>query len=275
MVAWGSYNCSHNLSFSKSGALFFGPGASYAAWQLTINIAPQNGGTVASSPASDFSCSNGVCEGGFSGNITLTATPAENCMFAYWNDGTITSGDNPLTVNMSGDKTLDAVFICSLQWPLTGSMGSRTILSGFGDNWPYGECPTGTDKLHAGLDVDASINEAVYGAYDGVVKAIFTDQHSTWADAIVLEHDISGNKFTTVYWHVAAYGGLEVNDSVTKGDQVATVANLGSNTHFHFGIRLGAYHVANSLAGSLPTTSCGGYPAFSEHFIDPETIPYE
>lgn len=29
MVAWGSYACSHNLSFAKSGALFFGDGPSY------------------------------------------------------------------------------------------------------------------------------------------------------------------------------------------------------------------------------------------------------
>ncbi len=270
MVAWGTYNCSHNLSFSKSGALFFGPGASYGAWQLTVNLAPQAGGTVTSSPASDFSCSNGACQGGFSGNVTLTATAASGCLFSYWNDGTIMSSDNPLTVTMSGDKTLSAVFICSLQWPLSGSKESRTTTLGFGADW-VDSCGGQIEK-HAGIDVSATAGEDVNAAIDGIVSEIYTGQHSLWADAVVIKD--SANSFTTVYWHINPT--VSVNGRVVKGNKIGTVANLGSNTHFHFGIRARPFVAGKSDKGALPQQNgCDNHPAFPEYFIDPDSITYE
>ena len=64
---------------------------------------------------------------------------------------------------------------------------------------------------------------------------------------------------------------VNVGDTVTKGQKIATVADLGDNTHLHFGIRENAYsNISNR--GALPQTDCGGDPAFPEYFIDPEGV---
>lgn len=155
------------------------------------------------------------------------------------------------------------------KWPLTGTFASRTQTMTFGANWVL-DCPSGTPKKHGGLDVNATYGEDVYAAHAGTVKAIQYD--AGWEYGIVIE-DTTG-QYTTVYWHVNAYGGLAVNDTVTKGQKIATVANLGGNTHFHLGIRSGAYSAAPSLAGALPVASCASYPAFPENLIDPAVISY-
>lgn len=167
-----------------------------------------------------------------------------------------------------------------LQWPLNGKLNDRKITLGFGDSWPFGECPAGTVKKHVGIDVNANVDEDVRAAYDGIVKDIYKGQYSTWANAVVIEH--GNNQFTTVYWHVIELKddkktkskGLYVGKSVSKGDLIAHVADLGKNTHFHFGIRNAAYDVRNSLAGALPQTKCGGYLAFRDFFINPVYIEY-
>ncbi|MEP7162813.1 MAG: M23 family metallopeptidase [Candidatus Moraniibacteriota bacterium] len=177
----------------------------------------------------------------------------------------------------ANELVVEATEFGNFKWPLSGTLLDRgTPALQFGDDWSFGECPTSTVKKHAGLDVDADAEEPVYAAHDGVVKAIFTGEHSTWGDAIVVE-DASGS-FTTVYWHVIKYSTLAVNDTVTKGQHIAVIADLGGATHFHFGIRRAAYNAHFSLAGALPTTACGSpvlFPAHPEYFVDPETVIYE
>lgn len=175
-----------------------------------------------------------------------------------------------------GVTLMRAADLPPFHFPLSGSIGSRTVLLDFGDTWTFGECPTGVYKKHAGIDLSATADEAVYAAHAGTVKAIFTGNHAQWADAIIIEDDIQ--PYTTVYWHVIKYGNLAVNDHVTKGQQIATIADLGGNTHFHFGFRSGSYDSSFSLAGALPEEDCGSsptYPAFPEKFIDPVQLNYE
>lgn len=202
-------------------------------------------------------------------NFYLKAMNYMGLNFPYTFTGSFSSYG---TVN-SGDAIMGPAH---LGFPLSGILGDRTILLEFGDIWTFGECPTGVYKKHSGLDLDATATEEVYAAHDGTVKAIYTGQHAQWADAIVIEDD--SGQFTTVYWHIAVYGNLAVNDTVTKGQQVATIADLGTDTHLHFGIRLSSYDDNFSLAGALPQNSCGtspAYPAFPEFFIDPQVITYE
>lgn len=153
--------------------------------------------------------------------------------------------------------------------PMT-NFASRTVNMAFGASWVR-DCPLGTPKKHGGTDVSASYAEDVYAAHHGTVKDIH--YQAGWAYAVVIE-DSSGS-FTTVNWHVNAYGGLAVNDTVVPGQKIATVANLGSNTHFHFGIRSGPYNASLSLAGSLPVASCGGYPAYPENLFNPAVLTYQ
>lgn len=175
--------------------------------------------------------------------------------------------------NVAGDTVVFGAN-AGLKWPLSGTFASRTIGWTFGATWTYGQCPSGTYKKHAGIDVNATASEAVYSAHGGVVKEIHDSTGDGWAYAIVIE-DNSG-QFTTVYWHVNAYGNLAVDNTVTKGQQIATIANISPNTtHFHFGIRMGAYSDPESYAGALPVANGCEYLAYPENFIDPESMTYQ
>ena len=160
----------------------------------------------------------------------------------------------------------------TLKWPLGQVV--RQINGGyhFGDDWVEGSCPSGVYKIHNGVDYVASTGTAVYAAESGVVKeTTFTDTVG-WAWNIVLEHAApSGQKYTTVYWHVVP--SVSVGPAVIqKGTQIATIADLtpyGHFTHFHFGLRMGIYDANVSGTGALPQNNCGVWPAFPAGFVDP------
>jgi len=229
---------------------------------------------VASDP-NCLTCSNGTCTGSFTlGSVSLTPTASSGYTFAFWNDGTINSTDNPLTINMSGDKELTAQFLPVLKFPLSGTLAARKLSHFyFNDTWTPGQCPSGTYEKHVGVDLQATTTDEVHAAHTGIVREIFTGQHSEWADAIVIEDD--NNQFTTVYWHVIKYGNLGVGDHVTKDQQIATVADLGDNTHFHLGIRMAPFLSGTSDKGALPVNNCDSKPAYPEHFVNPELVTYE
>jgi murein DD-endopeptidase MepM/ murein hydrolase activator NlpD len=235
---------------------------------LTVTPSPQAGGTITSIP-SGLAYADSTYNGSFSGNVLLVASPSTNYAFAYWAEGTNQTIGDSLSVSMSGNKALTAKFIHSLKWPLSGSKSSRTTLLSFGQNWV--ESCGGQVMKHAGLDVSATESEEVKAAADGIVVEVYTGQHAQWADAIVIKH--SSDSFTTVYWHVNSV--VSVNDSVTKGEKIGTVANLGSNTHFHFGIRDNPFLSGKSDKGALPQSDCGGNPAFPEYFVDPDQSVYD
>lgn len=173
--------------------------------------------------------------------------------------------------------------------PLTlGSPLSGTLtVSGyeFGNNWQVTDTkcpadPSGVWKLHTGTDYTASENDSVYAAEAGVVK--HKESHGDWASHIVIEHTHpDGWKYTTVYWHVNPVSGLNVNDTVTKGQEIATIAYLTTGSHLHFGVRIGDYvaetsgHPTVSGVGALPVNDCtnGGnsYPAFPNGFVDTDS----
>ncbi len=162
-----------------------------------------------------------------------------------------------------------------LKWPLSTAYSSRVVTQKFGSDWAGGTTcsTTGIVKKHNGTDYRAAAGVSVYAAEVGIVKNIFTA--SSWANVITIEHTKADNsKFTTNYWHVNPY--VAVGSQVNRGDLIAEVANLGGNTHFHFGIRSGA-HLINSnskdvsSSGALPQTNCDGWPAFPENFIDSES----
>ncbi len=247
---------------------------------LTVSRSPEAGGGAASND-DEIQCgynSNNYCQVDYSINseVELTAYLNTGYAFAYWDDGTNQYTDNPHTFTMSGNMGVGAVFLPVLQFPLSGTLESR-IKEHFvwGDTWTPGECPTGTYEKHVGIDLDATTTDDVYAAHAGVVKEIYTGQHAQWADALIIES--ADGQFTTVYWHIITYGNLAVNDTVTKGQHVADVADLGDNTHFHLGIRMAPFVSGISDKGALPIANCGNpvKPAFPEHFIDPTTVTFE
>jgi murein DD-endopeptidase MepM/ murein hydrolase activator NlpD len=160
--------------------------------------------------------------------------------------------------------------LSDLRWPLKGALNDISITLEFGEDWSFGECPPGVQKKHAGLDVSAYVDEMLYASENGVVKVAKLD--SSWGGYVTVEHSSSNPNFTTTYWHVIP--SVSVGDLVTKGQQIGTIADLGNNTHFHFGLRMGSYS-NTSNRGALPKNNCDGDPAFPENFINPETIDFQ
>ena len=157
----------------------------------------------------------------------------------------------------------------NLTFPLSGTVADRTVNLSFGADWPDGECG-GLVKKHAGVDISAVKGESVYAANPGIVRAI-VDGDTLWSKAVTIEHTSSNPVFTTVYWHIDP--AVAVGQTVINGQIIGNVADLGDNTHLHFGVRMSSYsNISNR--GALPQTDCEGDPAFPEHFVDPLGLDY-
>ena len=157
--------------------------------------------------------------------------------------------------------------------PLQGRWYLRTVTHQFGVTWAGtpSQCKNLTWK-HAGTDVQAWAPEAVYAAEAGLVKEAST--HASEGGWIVILHTHPGESpFTTVYWHVTPI--VSPGQSVTEGQGIGNISNLGARTHFHFGVRVGSYSNPVSRVGALPqTTACPPYPPFPGNFINPLSLPY-
>jgi murein DD-endopeptidase MepM/ murein hydrolase activator NlpD len=159
--------------------------------------------------------------------------------------------------------TADAASIPKMPWPIN----SKSINLSWGAPWSYKTHCTDISWYHTGIDIKASVGTKVYASESGTVK-ISQSSNSDWKEWITIEHkDSKGNKYTTCYWHLQKRK-FAVGSTVKKGQQIAEVADMGRNTHFHFGIRNAGY-TNTSNNGGLPKTACTGYPAFYESFVNP------
>lgn len=157
-----------------------------------------------------------------------------------------------------------------LRWPT--DRGAPVGRFDFGSNWDCLQCKKGCDdeyQLHTGIDIRVGKGRPVFAAEDGVVKVVGSDP--TWKGWVTIEHRLGGTVFTTVYWHITP--SVRAGQEVTRGQQIGTVADMGSNTHLHFGVRHAPYsNVSNR--GALPKTrDCGpDRPQFPEKFVDPKLV---
>lgn len=182
-------------------------------------------------------------------------------------------------IRIKGAISALAIMLCastvaqaqSLMSPLSGNIKSRGLNQAFGVPWSTGITCNGLVKIHNGIDVQAAKGESVYAAYDGYVRVASLD--SSWGGWVTLDHGpLHTFLMTTVYWHIIPT--VSANTYVTKGQLIGHVADLGSITHFHLGIRLANYD-NTSNAGGLPQTDCGGYPAFAASFVNPWNYTFE
>lgn len=93
--------------------------------------------------------------------------------------------------------------------------------------------------LHTGIDFAGKAGDEVYAALDGTVESITTDP-LLMGTTITIAHE---NGLKTVYTFVEAADGLEVGETVEKGDVIATVAEaMGQEykdgAHLHFEVFL-------------------------------------
>jgi murein DD-endopeptidase MepM/ murein hydrolase activator NlpD len=213
---------------------------------------------------------------GAGGNYGLLLSPATtNNNFSSFYSSTQGGGYGPWLQVTYTPQANDGVI--KLKWPLSVSRSSLSVSLSFTGQSPI-TCSDGYNKEHNGVDYTATAGTEVYAAEDGFIKKRATTSSGNWGGYMAIEHNHpSGNgaKYTTLYWHISPVSGIAEGDFVPKGMKIATVLNLapyGHGTHFHFGIRIGAYNPSVSNLGALPYANhpCDGYPVFPAGFINPE-----
>jgi murein DD-endopeptidase MepM/ murein hydrolase activator NlpD len=175
----------------------------------------------------------------------------------------------------SGDTwVLGQLFIHPVE-PWAKSVGGYV----FGDDWSDCSCDEQPFK-HVGFDAQADVGDPVVAAAAGVVKRVIPDSDPSVGGAVVLEHTISGEKVTTVYWHVYPDEiGLREGDSVQQGDVIAVISPITRGPHLHFGFRRAPFDPSVSIRGALPQkTGCPAcadglpLPAFPEKWENPLSL---
>ena len=115
-------------------------------------------------------------------------------------------------------------------WPVPSS---KTITSNYG----YRIHPiSGTNKLHAGLDIGAAGGADIVAAAPGTVYLSSFGYNGGYGNYIIIDH---GNGVTTRYAHCSNLF-VSVGDKVTKGQVIAAVGSTGASTgnHCHFEVRI-------------------------------------
>ena len=223
MVAWGNYYCSHNLSFNKSGALFFGPGASFGK-MLTIVRDPQTGGGVSDYPTGEniYCGINGytICQSVYTLNtqVTLDAYPNEGYAFSHWeiNDLSMADADGSIDISMTEDKVVKAVFYLKADdfvFPVLAEGVTNPLQNKFnpiGDGWHgngVGDNVQGAGDGHLGQDYimssgngdENSSGEPVYAVANGTIVEVINNQNTSygwcdsddhgWGPVVVVRHE--------------------------------------------------------------------------------------
>ncbi|MBA4023915.1 MAG: transglycosylase [Gordonia sp.] len=101
-----------------------------------------------------------------------------------------------------------------------------TVSSGFGPR---------DGSMHQGIDLAGPEGAPIYAAADGTVIA--AGQAGGFGQWIVLDHNINGHKWSTVYGHMWPQGVLvKAGQHVTAGQHIADRGNNGQSTgaHLHF-----------------------------------------
>lgn len=120
--------------------------------------------------------------------------------------------------------------------------GTYTLTSDYG---PRNAPTPGASTWHKGQDFGAPLGTPIYSAADGTVAA--AGSASGFGQWVVVDHEIDGQKWSTVYGHVVP-SSIKVSkgDRVSAGDEIAGVGSEGYSTgpHLHFEVWRG---------GRLPT----------------------
>ena len=118
-----------------------------------------------------------------------------------------------------------------MQWPVK----DVKISSPFGDRTLWGRY-----NFHTGLDFDPDYGTPIYSVADGIVSLI-ENPGPTCGVAVFIEHNVEGNKFTSVYCHMVVDSvPFKAGDTVEKGDLVGNIGLTGVTTgpHLHLEIRV-------------------------------------
>ncbi len=90
-------------------------------------------------------------------------------------------------------------------------------------------------SLHLGIDIWAHAGTPVYAPLDGYIHS-FADnnQHGDYGPTIILEHELEGIAFYTLYGHLSkiSLNGITEGNKVAKGEQFALLGDYNENVHW-------------------------------------------
>ncbi len=99
----------------------------------------------------------------------------------------------------------------------------------------------GIDYLqHAGVDFASIVADSVFAVYDGKVsytQNIGPEDHG-FGNAVILEHEINGEKVYTLYGHLESISqGIKVGEVVKRGDIIGVIgaSGYGCNNYWRLG----------------------------------------
>lgn len=138
--------------------------------------------------------------------------------------------------------SLSGVRAGSLAIPMAS--GTYTISSGWGMR---------DGGMHNGSDFAAPVGTPIYASADGEVTV--AGPVSGYGNAIIVEHNLNGQRVATLYGHMFGDGVLvKAGDLVRGGQHIANVGNDGdsSGPHLHFSLHPGGYVNYNSGVDPMP-----------------------
>jgi len=163
------------------------------------------------------------------------------------------SSTKPL-VGAYSDKRLKVTVPVSnnpVNWPFPSGVH---VTDTFG--WRY---LFGSSNFHTGLDFDLPYGTEIHSVADGIVTLV-EDPGPMCGASITIEHNVGGNKFTSVYCHMITRSTpFKAGDSVKVGDVVGKIGVTGITTgaHLHLEIRVSdipvdPYSFLKQAAGNPP-----------------------
>jgi len=134
-----------------------------------------------------------------------------------------------------------------VEGPVTGSFGERTD--------PF----NGEGAFHSGIDISASVGQAVVAPADGVV--MYADFLGGYGRAVMIEH---GHGISTRYGHLASFA-VSPGQQVHRGDTIGFVGLSGRSTgpHLHYEVRINDTPVNPYKYLRLTVANIGGFSAGS------------
>jgi murein DD-endopeptidase MepM/ murein hydrolase activator NlpD len=134
-----------------------------------------------------------------------------------------------------------------VEGPVTGSFGERID--------PF----NGEGAFHSGIDISASVGQAVVAPADGVV--MYADFLGGYGRAVMISH---GHGISTRYGHLASYA-VSPGQQVHRGDTIGFVGLSGRSTgpHLHYEVRINDTPVNPYKYLRLTVANIGGFSAGS------------
>ena len=146
------------------------------------------------------------------------------------------------TYTKLGCKDDEDIYTCAnSELPYGTKFWRPVTVAAVTDEYGWRICPFHGPEIHSGIDM-SGYDYTIYAISDGKVK--YTGYNSGMGNYIVIDHNINGENYSSVYMHID-WGGIFVSEGqiVNKDTIIARMGTTGSSTgtHLHLSIYKGLY----------------------------------